>query len=199
MGAKKELKGVESNLVFLDVRIHKNHRFNLVVDAVPDEVEFQNELLAEYKSEVGLTEKLVEEGVVLLDQLVEDVLQDRSDLRHLEALKPSLILDLLIHFVVEGNVLQRAHFVGIAGGSPELPKYLVARVDDKFEIRSATLFIEEENELIVEAQPIKKHHSCPNQLHVFVLFLNIWLFKSCVVIVFLILDMIGEVVLPDDF
>ena len=67
MGAKKELKGVESNLVFLDVRIHKNHRFNLVVDAVPDEVEFKNELLAEYKSEVGLTEKLVEEGVVLLD------------------------------------------------------------------------------------------------------------------------------------
>lgn len=59
MRAKKELKGVESDLVFLDVGVHKDHRLNLVVDTVSDKVKFEDELLAEDKSEVSLAEELV--------------------------------------------------------------------------------------------------------------------------------------------
>jgi len=179
VGAKEELKGVEPDLVLLDVGVHEHHRLDLVVDAVPNEVKLEDELLAEDKPKVSLTEELVEEGVVLFDELVENVLQDRSNFSHLEDLKPSLVFDLLVHLVVKRNVLHWAHPVSILERSSKLSKDLVACVNNKFEIGSAALLVEQEDELVVEAKPVEEHHRRPDQAHVLMLRLCVRLIEGC--------------------
>ena len=54
MRAQQVLEGVQSDLVLLHVGVHEHHRLDLVVDAVPDEVEFEDQLLAEDEAEVSL-------------------------------------------------------------------------------------------------------------------------------------------------
>ena len=67
MRAQQVLEGVQSDLVLLHVGVHEHHRLDLVVDAVPDEVELQDKLLAKDKAKVGLAQELVQEIVILLD------------------------------------------------------------------------------------------------------------------------------------
>jgi hypothetical protein len=47
------LIGVQSNLILLHISINKDHAFNLVVDAVPDEVVLKDKLFSKDKSEIS--------------------------------------------------------------------------------------------------------------------------------------------------
>ena len=102
--AQQVLESVESDFILLDIGVHEYHRFNLVINAVSDEVELENELLAEDESEVGLAQQFIEESIILLDQLVKDILQDRSYIGHFKHLKCPLLLNLLVLAVMESQI-----------------------------------------------------------------------------------------------
>jgi len=116
----QELERVQSYLVFLHVAVHEHHRLDLVVDAVTHELELEDELLTELESEVGLAEQPVEEGIVLLDQLVEDVLEDGSHIGHLEDLEATLVLHFFVRSVVPRRIFHGANPVGVFKWAPKL-------------------------------------------------------------------------------
>lgn len=166
---------------------------------MPDEVELKDKLLAEDKAEVGLTEQLVKEVIVFLDELVEDVLEDGAYLGHLKDFKLAFPLNLLVHVVVEGDILHWAHLVGVFEGAAELAKHLIACVDDELQIGATALLIEQEDELVVEAEPVEEHHSGPNQPHIAVLCLVVRDFHTLISFVVIVLDLVRIVVLPNHF
>lgn len=125
-----------------------------------NELKLQNELLTEDESKVGLTQQLVKEGIILLDQLVLNVLKDGTHLGHLKHLKAALILDFFVGAIIECQVLHWCHAIGVLEGAAELSKHFVICVHNEPQIGSAALLAEQEDKFVVQAQPVEEHQRC---------------------------------------
>ena len=63
--AAKVLKGVDSDFIFLDIRVHKNEAFHFAFDAMSNQFVFQKNLFTKHKSKIALAQQCVQEVVVL--------------------------------------------------------------------------------------------------------------------------------------
>ena len=83
--------------------------------------------------------------------------------------------------------------------SAELAQNLVACVQNKLKVGSAALLVENEDELVLEANPVEEHHCGSDKLHVMELGCSVRLLKSGIDVIFVFLFfIIGVVVPPDD-
>ena len=120
MRTKQEFKRVQSDLILLDIRVHKHHRLDLVIDAVPDKVKLKDELLSKDEAVVSLTEKLVEEVVILFEQLLVEILSVKAHatckglraFKGLMATKLQSIVDIFEHGFLD--VLEDRRFATIS-------------------------------------------------------------------------------------
>ena len=165
-------------------------------------IEFQNQLLAKNETEIGLAQQLIQESVVLLYQLVKDVLQDGAHRGHFEVLKAPLALHFFVHAVIESRIFHIAHSCRVFERPSELAHDSVASVDYKLEVCAATLLTKEEDEFVVEAEPVEKLDSGSDKEHVLVLaFLGGLVEQHIVLIlllVLLLLNLVCKVVFPDN-
>lgn len=124
-------------------------------------------------------------------------MKDGADLSHLEDFKLALLLNLFVHPVVVGHFFHGGHLVGVFEGATELTKYLVTGVDYEFQVCTAALFVEQEDEFVIEAEPVKEHHSGANQSHVVVLCLIVRDVHARVSFIVIVLHLVRVIVLPD--
>lgn len=120
MTSEEELECVESDFVFLDVGVHQDQTFDLVVNAVTNEIVLQQKLLSENESKVGLAKQLVNELVVFANQLVQDVLQGCSNVGEGEDIVPALVLHFFVLAFVECRFFDRRQRHALVERSAEL-------------------------------------------------------------------------------
>ena len=68
--SEQGLVSVEADLVLLHVGVYQHHAFNLVLNAVADEVVLQDKLLSKNEAEVDFSQQLVDEVVILPNEMI---------------------------------------------------------------------------------------------------------------------------------
>ena len=105
-----------------------------------DEIVLQDQLLAKYEAEIGLGQELIHKARILAHQLVEDVLQDGTNLSEGEHVVLALCLCLLVLLGIESKILKWQ--LCVLWRSSELRQSHVASFQHEIEVCSSTFFVE---------------------------------------------------------